>query len=75
VEGACELWGTKWVTLLSGVSTKYMRQFYISVTVLRMLYVADLFLIPSISVSKGTKSFIAKLAWVQRQASLHTPVP
>jgi len=41
--------GTKWVAqycrltkLTKGVSTKFMRPFYISVAVLKMLYAADL---------------------------------
>src|SRR5882724_6445401 len=54
-----------------GVSAKFMRQFFIAVTIPRMMYVADLFLVPGSRISKGTKGFIGKLAKVQRQASLH----
>jgi len=68
----------RWVTQcwrlakpLSSISAKFMRHYYISVPVLRMLYMADLFLIPASGISKGTKGFVAKLWQVQRQASLH----
>ena len=54
-----------------GVSAKVMRHFYISITVLKMLYAAVLFLILQSRHTKGTKGFIRKLAWVQRQTSLH----
>ena len=70
--------GTKWVTqyqrltkLMKGVSAKYMRQFFISVAILKMLYAADLFLVQGLGVRKGTKGFISKLAKIQRQAMLH----
>ena len=60
--------GTKWVTqywmltkLMKGVSAKHMRWFYISVAIPKMLYTADLFLIPGSEVGKGTKGFISKL--------------
>jgi len=56
---------------LWGISTKYMRHFYIVVVVPKMLYTADLFLIPESNNMKGTKGFNDKLAKVQRQASLH----
>ena len=54
-----------------GVSAKFMRWFFIAVAIPRMMYVADLFLMPGSRISKGTKVFISKLAKVQRQASLH----
>src|SRR5882724_3596277 len=70
--------GTKWVTQYQrlakpskGVSAKYMRQFFISIAIPKMLYAADLFLIPGTNKTRGTKGFISKLAKVQRQASLH----
>src|SRR5882724_10438583 len=70
--------GTKWVTQyrrlakpMKGVSAKHMRQFYISVAIPKMLYAADLFLIPGSEVGKGTKGFISKLVKIQRQATLH----
>jgi len=70
--------GTKWVMqyhrlakLTKGVSAKFMRCFYISMTVPKMLYTADLFLIPQSRHTKGTKGSISKLERVQRQASLH----
>jgi len=56
---------------MKGVSAKYMRCFYISIAVPRMLYAADLFLVPENGHAKGTKGFINKLEHVQRQASLH----
>jgi len=37
----------------------------------KMLYTADLFLIPEGKRTRGTKGFIKKLAHIQRQASLH----
>ena len=70
--------GMKWVAQYcrlvkptKGVSAKFMRHFYISVAIPKMLYAADLFLIPQSRHTKGTKGFISKLAWVQRQSSLH----
>ena len=70
--------GTKWVTQyrrlmkpMKGVSAKHMRQFYISVAIPKMLYAADLFLIPGSEVRKGTKGFISKLVRIQRQVMLH----
>src|SRR5882724_7079960 len=43
---------------------------YMAITVPKMLYVADLFLIPDSPVSKGTKGYISRLGRIQRQASL-----
>ena len=70
--------GVKWVMqyrrlakVTKGVSAKYMRQFFISVSIPRMMYVADLFLVPGSGISKGTKGFISKLDKIQRQATLH----
>jgi len=54
-----------------GVSAKFMRQFFILVAIPKMLYVTDLFLIPGLGISKGTKGFISKLAKIQRQVTLH----
>src|SRR5882724_12503250 len=54
-----------------GVSAKFMRWFFIAVAIPKMMYAADLFLVPGLRVSKGTKGFIGKLAKVQRQALLH----
>ena len=39
--------------------------------ILRMLYAADLFLVPGSGIGKGTKGFISKLAKIQRQVTLH----
>jgi len=70
--------GMKWVTQYfrlakpsRGISAKFMRQFFNSVAVPKVIYVADLFLIPENRNLKGTKYFIGKLGKVQRQASLH----
>src|SRR5882724_8740741 len=70
--------GVKWVTqyqrlakMSKGASAKFMRQFFIAVAIPKMMYAADLFLIPGSRISIGTKGFIGKLAKVQRQASLH----
>jgi len=54
-----------------GVSAIYMRWFYITVAVPRLLYAADLFLIPESANGKVMKGYIAKLGKIQRQASLH----
>jgi len=48
-----------------------MRWFFISVTIPRMMYTTDLFLVPGSKISKGTKGFIGKLAKIQRQVTLH----
>ena len=53
-----------------GVTAKHMTEFYLAVAVPRMLYAADLFLVPGTSQSKGTKGHINKLARIQRQAAL-----
>src|SRR5882672_7961481 len=70
--------GTKWVSqyrrlakVSNGVSAKYMRRFYLTVAIPRMMYAADLFLVPQSGLTRGTKSFIGKLGHVQRQAVLH----
>jgi len=70
--------GMKWVTQYhrlvkpsKGISAKYMCQLYMSVVMPRMLYAADLFLIPESEGCKGTKGPIARLEKVQRQASLN----
>src|SRR5882724_4358832 len=70
--------GVKWLMqyrrlakMSKGASAKFMRWIFIAVTIPKMMYVADLFLIPGLRVSKGTKGFIGKLAKIQRQASLH----
>jgi len=54
--------GVKWVALyrrltkpMKGVSAKYMRQFYIAVAVLKLLYASGLFLIPGNRNTKGTR--------------------
>jgi len=56
---------------LKGVSAKYMRRLYTSVSIPRMLYMADLFLIPETDHSRGTKGPIKRLSKIQWQASLH----
>src|SRR5882724_6314668 len=56
---------------LKGVSAKFMRQLFILVAILKMLYASDLFLVPGSRTSKGTRGFISKLAKIQRQATLH----
>jgi len=48
-----------------------MRCLFISIAIPKMLYTADLFLIPETKKSRGMKGFIGKLGKVQRQASLH----
>src|SRR5882724_5573885 len=70
--------GMKWVAQYhrlakpsKGVSTKYMRHFYVSIALPKMLYMADLFLIPQNKHTRGMKGYINKFACVQRQACLH----
>jgi hypothetical protein len=53
-----------------GVTAKHMRTYYLTVAMPRMLYAADVFLIPATERSKGTKGSINKLARIQRQAAL-----
>ena len=48
-----------------------MRWFYTTVSVPKLLYAADLFLLPESHLSKGMKGFITRLARIQRQASIH----
>jgi len=42
-----------------------------AIAVPKMLYAADLFLIPESPISKGMKGYISRLGRIQRQASLH----
>jgi hypothetical protein len=53
-----------------GVWHKYMRRFYLSIAVPRMLYAADIWLAPPVPNKQGSNGHIAKLATVQRQAAL-----
>ena len=53
-----------------GVSAKYMRYFYVSIWLPKMLYAASLFLIPQNRHTRGTKGFIIKLA-VYRGKPVH----
>jgi ribonuclease HI len=53
-----------------GVPARHMRQYYLAVAVPKLLYAADIFLVPGTARSKGTKGHINKLARVQRQAAL-----
>jgi len=54
-----------------GVSPKYMRWYFIAIAVLKMLYMANLFLILGNRMGKGKKGAIGKLAKIQRQVVLH----
>ena len=70
--------GMKWVSQFrrlarpsKGVSAKFMRQFYTSVAIPRMLYGVDVFMTPPSSEARGQTGIIAKLARVQRQAAIH----
>ena len=64
--------GTKWVTKyfqlarnMKGVSTKYMRRFYITISIPHMLYAADLFLTLQSRQANGSKGHIKRLGRVQ----------
>jgi hypothetical protein len=52
-----------------GISTKFM-SYYLAVAVLKMLYAADLFIIPPSCHQQGSKGIINKLARIQGQATL-----
>ena len=53
-----------------GIMARHMRQFYLAVVAPKMLYAADVFLIPDANQAKGTKGYTMKLARVQHQAAL-----
>jgi ribonuclease HI len=53
-----------------GVTAKHMRTYYLTVAVPRLLYAADVFLIPATGQRKGSKGSVNKLARIQRQAAL-----
>src|SRR5882724_8769681 len=48
-----------------------MRWYFITVTILKMLYMTNLFLVPGSMMGKDTKGSIGKLAKIQRQAARH----
>jgi hypothetical protein len=56
--------------LSRGVPAGHMRQYCLTVAVPKLLYAADIFLVPGTTRSKGIKGNINKLAQVQRQAAL-----
>ena len=69
--------GTKWTKQyrwlakgINGISAKHMTTFYFTTALPKMLYAADLFLIPGSKKTKGTAGYINKLARVHRQALL-----
>ena len=71
--------GTKWIEQykrlaksVRGVSAKHMLKFYYTVALLKMLYAADVFLVPESNVTKGTAGFTRKLARIHRQALIAT---
>ena len=53
-----------------GAIAKHMCQYYNAVAVPRMLYAADVFLIPGTEKNKGIKGYINKLARIQRQTAI-----
>ncbi|KAF8578856.1 hypothetical protein K439DRAFT_1282755, partial [Ramaria rubella] len=70
--------GTSWVLqfhrqakVTKGISAKFMRKYYLTVAIPKILYAADIFLVPESRHSKGTKGQIMKLACIQKMASLH----
>lgn len=56
-----------------GVALRYMRRYYLTVALPKMLYAADIFLANGIAGSKGAKGMIRKLAKVQREAAILLP--
>ena len=70
--------GTKWLEQYKrlasgtkGISAKYMKRYCYTVALPKMLYAADIFLVPETENSRGTKNFITMLGRVHRQALLH----
>jgi len=55
-----------------GISARHMRRFYLAVAIPRMLYAADVFLIPPRKGKRGSKGIVTQLARVQRRAAIHT---
>ena len=45
-----------------GITAKHMQKYYLTVAVPKMLYAADIFLVPATKRSKGIKGHINKLA-------------
>lgn len=69
--------GTTWVSQFrrlakptKGIAMKYMRRYYLTVAVPKMLYAADVFLVQMAEESKGTMGKIRNLARVQREAAV-----
>lgn len=56
---------------VKGISAKFMKQYYYSIALLKLLYTADLFMIPATKISKGTVRYINKLVRIHRQALIH----
>ena len=54
-----------------GLSARHMRRFYQAVAIPRMLYAADVFLIPPQKRKRGTKGIVTQLARVQHHATIH----
>jgi hypothetical protein len=53
----------QWLTHTSkGISAKHMRQFYIAVVIPKILYTADVFLVPESMQGKDMKGHVNKLA-------------
>lgn len=53
------------------MSAKFIRQFYMSIAILRILYGIDIFLTPPLYKTRGQKGIIEKLVQVQKQAMIH----
>ena len=53
-----------------GVALKYMRRYYLTVALPKMLYAADIFLAKGTAGAKGARGMIGKLARVQREAAI-----
>lgn len=69
--------GTTWVSQFrrlakptKGIAMKFMRRYYLTVAVPKMLYAADIFLTQETGESKGTIGKIKKLARIQREAAI-----
>ena len=62
--------GMKWVTQYHRL-TKVSEGVSTMVAIPRMMYATDLFLVPGLGASKGTKGFTSRLAKIQRQEMLN----
>jgi hypothetical protein len=56
----------------NGICHKYLKQFYKTVAMPRMLYNAEIWMKPPDILARNSQQFMSKMASVQRQAALYT---